>query len=137
MASSVQGAENFTHCVDITVSQASQSAIEAIERNGGSLVAKYLSRLALRAHLKPWKFAVLPKESKPKPRVLKYYTDPEKRGFLSQQVQLAMLQKQLASGGSHSIMGGPHPVPGAKAHGSAQSWEEEAVQEKSQASAQQ
>ena len=68
------------------------------------MVSKYYSRLALRAHLKPWKFDILPREPKPKAKDMKYYTDPEKRGYLSQQVQLQELKKAIDEDGTHSVM---------------------------------
>eukprot|EP01138_Halocafeteria_seosinensis_P008055 gb/GECG01008231.1/.p1 GENE.gb/GECG01008231.1/~~gb/GECG01008231.1/.p1 ORF type:complete len:285 (+),score=30.40 gb/GECG01008231.1/:1-855(+) len=99
-----KGSENFASKVDIVVNQASSSAINAIENNGGNVVAKYYSPLSLRALLKPWKFDTLPREARPKAKEMKYYTDPEKRGYLSQYIQLKQLKRSAEAGDTHSIM---------------------------------
>ncbi|XP_063900279.1 uncharacterized protein LOC135121410 [Zophobas morio] len=78
------GALGFVSKIDIEISAASKTAIEAVERNGGRIVAKYYSPLTLRALLKPEKFKVLPKEFPPtKNKLLDFYTNPEKNGYLS------------------------------------------------------
>ena len=51
-----QGAETFTTKVDIEVSQASQKAIEVVERQGGHIVTAYYNRLGLKVLLKPERF---------------------------------------------------------------------------------
>ena len=51
-----QGAETFTSKVDIEVSQASQKAIEVVERQGGRIVTAYYNRLGLKVLLKPERF---------------------------------------------------------------------------------
>eukprot|EP00924_Labyrinthula_sp_SR-Ha-C_P003081 maker-scaffold_50-snap-gene-1.2-mRNA-1 protein AED:0.02 eAED:0.02 QI:99/1/1/1/1/1/2/32/274 len=87
-----KGIEDFEEtggiCVHLEVSKASQTAIKAIESAGGSVVCKYYSPLNLRAHLKPQKFDVLPKNSRPPPKKILYYSSDENRGYLSQKVQL-------------------------------------------------
>lgn len=72
--------------VNIQVSQASATAIEAIEALGGTVSAVYHNRLGLRALLHPDKFLPgrLPKQALPlryKYRV--FYTDPKNRGYLA------------------------------------------------------
>ncbi|CEG44147.1 ribosomal protein l15 [Plasmopara halstedii] len=81
------GSQYFTTKLDIEVSQASKSAIEAVEANGGSIVSVYYNRLALRALLKPHKFETLPQSARPNPKKLTYYTNYEKRGYLSPEIQ--------------------------------------------------
>ena len=80
--------------VHIEVSQASASAIEAIEAAGSTVVCKHYNRLALRALLKPEKFDVLPRRAKPPPKLMAYYLDDAKRGEFSQLVQQRKLQQQ-------------------------------------------
>merc|ERR1712046_342055 len=50
----------FPYKIDIEVAGADQSSIDAIKAVGGSLTIVYMERVALRAHLKPRKFEVLP-----------------------------------------------------------------------------
>jgi large subunit ribosomal protein L15 len=78
--------------VSLEVTEASISAIEAVERLGGSVVTVYNSKLSLRALLKPHKFAVLPKTPVPPPKSMPYYTSDEKRGYLSRLVQLRKVE---------------------------------------------
>ena len=66
---------------------ASKKAIAAIEKAGGTFVAKYFSPLGLTAHLKPeWfleKRGWVPLPARPiKRKDIEYYSDPEKRGYL-------------------------------------------------------
>lgn len=86
------GGEGFTAPVHLEVTRASKSAIAAVERAGGSVTSVYHNKLALRAHLRPEKFLVLPKTAKPPPRLMPYYLDFNNRGFLSPEIQL---RKQL------------------------------------------
>eukprot|EP00588_Corethron_pennatum_P010763 CAMPEP_0194279988 /NCGR_PEP_ID=MMETSP0169-20130528/14984_1 /TAXON_ID=218684 /ORGANISM="Corethron pennatum, Strain L29A3" /LENGTH=325 /DNA_ID=CAMNT_0039024525 /DNA_START=54 /DNA_END=1031 /DNA_ORIENTATION=- len=74
--------------IRIEISRASRTAIEAIEAAGGSVTTVHYNRLALRALLKPDKFAVLPRRAKPPPKLMTYYTSYDKRGFLAPEVQL-------------------------------------------------
>ena len=41
-------------------------------------------------------FETLPKEPRPPPKKMKYYTDADKRGYLSSEVQLRDLKLRLA-----------------------------------------
>lgn len=66
---------------------ASKKAIAAIEKAGGSFVAKYFTPLGLMAHLKSeWfleKRGWVPLPARPtKRKDIEYYSDPEKRGYL-------------------------------------------------------
>ncbi|KAL3228526.1 Large ribosomal subunit protein uL15m [Nakaseomyces bracarensis] len=72
----------------VEASRASQKAIRAIEGAGGSFVARYFSRLGLRAHLVPqWfirKRGRLPLPARPvKRKDIDFYSKPEKRGYLA------------------------------------------------------
>ena len=90
-----RGSENFNRKIDIEVSQASQSAIEAVEKQGGQIKSVYHNRLALRALLKPHKFEgkIVPRRAKPTPKLMSYYTDYKNRGEFSSELQL----KQVTS----------------------------------------
>ena len=89
-----QGAEHLTTPITIEVSQASETAIKAIEAAGGSITSVYHNRLGLRAHLKPHKFETLPLQARPPPKKMDFYTSFEKRGYLSPEIQA---KKALAS----------------------------------------
>ncbi|GAA5855940.1 hypothetical protein JCM9279_005556 [Rhodotorula babjevae] len=83
------GAQHFvTPGVQITVSKASTKAIQAVEKLGGTLVARYENRLTLRALIRPESFFLkgrpLPGKADPVARRhLLYYSDPKKRGYLA------------------------------------------------------
>lgn len=81
------GAEHLTTPIDIEVSQASETAIKAVEATGGSITSVYHNRLALRALLKPHKFEVIPQSARPTPKKMDYYTNYDKRGYLSAEIQ--------------------------------------------------
>lgn len=51
----------FPYKIDIEVAGSDQSSIDAIRSVGGSVTIVYYDRVNLRAHLKPYKFEVLPK----------------------------------------------------------------------------
>jgi hypothetical protein len=78
-----KGADAFDIPIRIAVSAASSSAIEAIEKAGGSIRTVFHDRLGLRALLAPHKFALLPRQAYPPPRLMARYMDEEKRGYLS------------------------------------------------------
>ena len=82
------GSQHLTAKLDIEVSQASASAIKAVEAAGGSITSVYHNRLALRALLKPHKFETIPLSARPTPKKLTYYTNYEKRGYLSPEIQV-------------------------------------------------
>lgn len=69
--------------IKLAVSAASSSAIDAIERAGGSIRTVFHDRVGLRAVLSPHKFAVLPRPAYPPPRLMARYMDEAKRGYLS------------------------------------------------------
>lgn len=88
--------------LDIEVTQASASAIEAIESLGGRVTAVYYSPLALKAHLGTGRQTGLPLKSPlpADPKLIRYYSDYEKRGYLSPELQLATIKRRLAEGTS-------------------------------------
>jgi len=90
------GTGELKTAITIEVSQASQSAIAAVEAAGGSVVTVYHSPLALRALVKPEKFDLLPRNPRPPPKLMQYYTNDDNRGYLSQRVQLDMARKALS-----------------------------------------
>ncbi|GAA5858472.1 hypothetical protein JCM8547_007322 [Rhodosporidiobolus lusitaniae] len=89
------GADNLTTPnLHITVSKASKSAIEAVERLGGTLIARYENRLTLRALVRPESFYLkgraLPGKADPvSRRDLLYYSDMKNRGYLAIEAELA------------------------------------------------
>jgi len=89
------GSEVLSTPFNIEVTRASMSAIEAIERAGGSVVTKHYNTLALRSLVHPEKFLVQPKVAHPPPRLMPYYLDYRNRGFLSPEIQLKQQLKKL------------------------------------------
>ncbi|GJN87247.1 hypothetical protein Rhopal_000192-T1 [Rhodotorula paludigena] len=83
------GAEYLTSPnLHITVSKASQSAIDAVEKLGGTLIARYENRLTLRALIRPESFYLkgrpIPGKADPvSRRDLLYYSDMKHRGYLA------------------------------------------------------
>lgn len=86
-----KGKERLRTPIQIEVSRASQAAIEAIEEVGGRVTTVHYNALALRALLRPEKFDVLPKQAKPPPKLMPYYTNWKNRGYLSPQAQMEKL----------------------------------------------
>lgn len=71
---------------------ASESAIEAVEQVGGTVTSVFLNDLALRALIKPFKFELLPRRARPPPKLVNYYLDRTKSGYLSPEVQIRNLK---------------------------------------------
>merc|ERR1719223_1131373 len=90
-----KGKERLRTPFKIEISRASNGAIEAIEKAGGEITTVHYNKLALRALLKPEKFDVIPRRARPPPKLMQYYTDYEKRGYLSPEIQLKKLKKIL------------------------------------------
>lgn len=82
------GASHLTTPIQIVVSRASQSAIQAVEAAGGSIVCRYYNATSLRALLQPHKWLF---KNKPLPhfadpvskRDLLWYSSPNNRGYLA------------------------------------------------------
>lgn len=94
------------------MAQASASAIEAVERNGGSLTTVFYNKLGLRALTQPHKFDELPRFALPKPKLMPYYTDYKNRGYLSTEMQ-------LRRAGLQHLLPGSEPGKGAESAGTA------------------
>ena len=81
------GASRLNMQINIEVQEATQGAINAVERAGGKISTVYYSRLNLRAHLKPDKIIakgqLLPRPALPPPKLMRRYADPERRGYLA------------------------------------------------------
>ena len=93
----MQGAEWFTAKVDIEVSKASQSAIAAVERQGGKVVTAYYNELGLRVLLRPEKYdeRLKPRRALPSKKDMPYYLSERNRGYLL----TGSGQKRLAKAG--------------------------------------
>lgn len=89
------GKERLTTPLNLELSRASAAAIEAVEKVGGRITTVHYNPLALRALLKPEKFAVIPKRALPPPKRMVYYTDYDNRGYLSSELQLKRLTEEL------------------------------------------
>ncbi|ODQ81311.1 hypothetical protein BABINDRAFT_33740 [Babjeviella inositovora NRRL Y-12698] len=81
------GSGQFTAPLKIEASKATPRAIRAIEKAGGSFVAKYHNRMGYRAHLTPGryisKYGRMPLEGRPiKKKLIEYYSDESRRGYL-------------------------------------------------------
>jgi len=116
-----EGKERLKTPFKLEISRASESAIDAVEAIGGEVTTVHYNRLALRALLKPHKFAAgdmtatddeggygfqsedvvvrnnsktpkaLPKFARPPPKWQPYYTNWNNRGYLSVQAQMRKL----------------------------------------------
>lgn len=90
-----KGKERLRTPFRIEISRASSGAIDAIEKVGGQITTVHYNKLALRALLKPHKFATIPKRARPPPKLMQYYTDHDKRGYLSPEKQLQIVVERL------------------------------------------
>ncbi|KAH8070004.1 hypothetical protein JL721_5547 [Aureococcus anophagefferens] len=92
----------LTARVHLEVSRASRGAIAAVEAAGGTVTCAHYNRLAMRALLKPHKFADrgLPKRARPPPRLMRYYVDDALRGEYAPAVQLRNRELGLAKRGA-------------------------------------
>lgn len=80
-----QGSSWFKTKVNLEVSKASQTAIEAIERQGGKVTCAHYNKLGLRVLLKPEKFEgkYVPRRAQPSSKLMPFYTSVENRGYLA------------------------------------------------------
>ncbi|KAJ9474768.1 54S ribosomal protein L10, mitochondrial [Pseudozyma hubeiensis] len=86
-----EGANFLESPINLIVSRASQSAIDAIEKAGGSVECRYYTPLSLRALVKPHKFAgkILPRAADPiNKKDLVWYSSPRNRGYLAKRAAL-------------------------------------------------
>jgi len=88
----------FQGKIDIEVTRASQDAITAVERNGGSVRCVWHDRVMLQHVMQsePSKnFSVVPPVPKrPGPNLLLYYANPRNRGYLANPEELAKLREE-------------------------------------------
>ncbi|KAK6205107.1 mitochondrial 54S ribosomal protein YmL10/YmL18 [Scheffersomyces amazonensis] len=89
------GSEQYNVPLSIEASRASKSAIESIEKMNQTFTARYFTKLGLRAHVLPDIFLLkkgyLPMQARPThKRDIKYYSDPEKRGYLLKDTSLLL-----------------------------------------------
>jgi large subunit ribosomal protein L15 len=78
--------------IHLEVSCASTAAIQAVEAAGGTVTAVHFNTLALRALLKPTNFDILPRRARPPPKIMPFYLDEAKAGYLSPSIQLRNLE---------------------------------------------
>ncbi|CAK9102021.1 unnamed protein product [Durusdinium trenchii] len=72
----------FPYKIDIEVASADQSSIDAIKAVGGTVTVVYMERVALRAHIKPWKYEVLPRTARPGLKMTTYMEKMKARGAI-------------------------------------------------------
>jgi large subunit ribosomal protein L15 len=70
----------FPYQIDIEVAGADQSSIDAIRAVGGSVTIVYMEKIALKAHMKPWLFDVLPRTARPQLKMVHYLEKMRARG---------------------------------------------------------
>lgn len=81
----------MTTPLHLEVSSASEGAIAAVEKAGGTVTCVHFNALALRALVRPLKFELLPRRARPNPKRMQYYLDVNKAGYLSPEVQIRNL----------------------------------------------
>ncbi|SOV19077.1 mitochondrial ribosomal protein L15 precursor, putative [Plasmodium sp. gorilla clade G2] len=72
----------FPYKIDIEVSHADQSSIDVIKKVGGSVTIIYMERVNLRAHIKPYKFDVLPKNARPNLNMIHFLEKMKAKGCI-------------------------------------------------------
>jgi large subunit ribosomal protein L15 len=83
-----KGESQLSEPLHLEVNNASDGAIKAIEKAGGTVTCVHLNKLALRSMIKPIKFDILPRRARPPPRLMDLYLDGTKCGYLSPEVQI-------------------------------------------------
>ncbi|KAJ3154265.1 YmL15 [Geranomyces variabilis] len=79
-----KGGEFFKSKVNIEVTRATQPAIKLVEEHGGTVQAVYHGKEALKAILRPDRWAIQPKNPMPtRPADIARYTDSLRRGYLA------------------------------------------------------
>lgn len=91
-----KGKERLKSKVRIDVSRVSKGAIQAVENLGGEVRSVHYNKLALRALLKPEKFEIIPRRARPPPSLMPYYTGYENRGYLSPEMQMRDLKRNIS-----------------------------------------
>merc|ERR1712137_1148229 len=70
----------FPYKIDIEVAGADQSSVDMIKAVGGSVTIVYMEKVALRAHVKPWEYEVLPRTARPTLKMVHYLEKMKARG---------------------------------------------------------
>lgn len=70
----------FPYKIDIEVCGADQSSIDAIKAVGGTVTIVYMQKVVLRAHVKPWKYEILPRTARPTLKMVHYLEKMKARG---------------------------------------------------------
>lgn len=95
-----EGAELFSAKINIEVQRASESAIAAVERNGGVLTNSFYDPISLGILIKPVAFfqrgQPIPRRMLPGEDMVPYYTDPASRGYLAPEEQVHRARLALA-----------------------------------------
>ncbi|KJH48258.1 hypothetical protein DICVIV_05620 [Dictyocaulus viviparus] len=95
-----EGADDFTHKIDIEVQYASESSISAVEKAGGRIRVAYYDSTAFQAAMDPLKWFKagnpVPARKAPPPSLLEYYTNASNRGYLAESHELVEARKRLA-----------------------------------------
>ncbi|XP_078254681.1 large ribosomal subunit protein uL15m [Rhinoraja longicauda] len=82
-----EGADNFAAKINIEVQWASELAIAAIERNGGTIITGFYDPRSLDVLCKPVPFFLrgqpIPKRMLPPEELVPYYMDAQNRGYLA------------------------------------------------------
>merc|ERR1712050_348717 len=58
------------------------SSIDQIRAVGGSVTIVYMEKVSLRAHVKPWKYEVLPRTARPTLKMVHYLEKMKARGAM-------------------------------------------------------
>ncbi len=82
----------FKTPIHLEVTAASEEAIKQIEAVGGTVTAVHFNKLALRALLKPTEFSLLPLRARPPPKIMPFYLDRTKSGYLAPEIQIRNLK---------------------------------------------
>lgn len=72
----------FPYKIHIEVASADQSSIDVIKKVGGTVTIVYMERINLRAHVKPFKFEVLPRTARPNLDMIHFLEKMRSRGCL-------------------------------------------------------
>ena len=83
------GKNQLRQPLDLCISRASESAIDAVEQAGGRVKTVHYNRLALRVLLRPHRYEnKYIRQARPPPKWQPYYTNWKTRGYLHPAVQL-------------------------------------------------
>lgn len=95
-----EGMDDFKAKVNIEVQHAREPVIAAIERNGGTITTAYFDIHSVTALMNPEKFfkegRPIPKRQLPPEDAIRYYSDPEFRGYLADPQEVAKHRFLLA-----------------------------------------